>query len=310
MQFLDVPGVYDYAGSEPRLAVAPGSVQPSPSVHRVGIPNCPSRSSIPCPPMPHVYASAAASRPPPQDWRSGGSLLLSCRTLSFPTACRFIPALGQVSRSHPFKLRSAATRVRSGMRKLEAAAYPKWETGPPSLIVTIALDRTRFGFADSSGVCESTDARTGFCRYWPETVPAVTNSRYGDESRPQTPHRPWRLALERRSRELPDGRQFGSMRVDRCQDGLLPLLAVLPLGSAWEQTVLGIATLSPRSGRNTVATGASQWKAWSLRARARVAGERTISRCTVHRNPPHASASRQSRVRAPRLRRLCGFIHS
>ena len=41
-----------------------------------------------------AYASTAASRPPPQDSRSGGSLLLFCRTLSFPTACRFIPALG------------------------------------------------------------------------------------------------------------------------------------------------------------------------------------------------------------------------
>ena len=53
------------------------------------------RSSIPSPLMPRAYASTAASRPPPQDWRSGGSLLLSCRTLSFPTTCRLIPAHGQ-----------------------------------------------------------------------------------------------------------------------------------------------------------------------------------------------------------------------
>ncbi len=42
-----------------------------------------------------VYASTAASRLPPQDSRPGGSLLLSCKTLSFSTACRFIPALCQ-----------------------------------------------------------------------------------------------------------------------------------------------------------------------------------------------------------------------
>jgi len=42
-----------------------------------------------------VYASTAASRRPPQNSRPGGSLLLSCRTLAFPTTCRFIPARGQ-----------------------------------------------------------------------------------------------------------------------------------------------------------------------------------------------------------------------
>jgi len=78
MQFLSVPGVYDYAGSQPGLALSPRLVQPSPTVHRVGIPIGVSRSSIPSPLMPRAYASTAASRPPPQDWRSGGSLLLSC----------------------------------------------------------------------------------------------------------------------------------------------------------------------------------------------------------------------------------------
>ena len=94
MPFLNVPGVYDYVGSQLGLAIAPSPVWPSPCIHKAGIPDSPFRSSIPCPPMPSAYASAAASRPPPQDSRSGGSLLLSCRTLSFPTACRFIPALG------------------------------------------------------------------------------------------------------------------------------------------------------------------------------------------------------------------------
>ena len=79
-----------------RLALSPACVLPSPSVHRVSIPDLSSRSSIPCPLMPHAYASMAASRPPPQDWRPGGSLLLSCRTLSFPTNMPVYPgAYGQ-----------------------------------------------------------------------------------------------------------------------------------------------------------------------------------------------------------------------
>ena len=94
IQFLSVPGVYDYVGSQLGLAIAPSPVWPSPCIHKVGIPDSPFRSSIPCPLMPRAYAATTASRPPPQDSRSGGSLLLSCRTLSFPTACRFIPALG------------------------------------------------------------------------------------------------------------------------------------------------------------------------------------------------------------------------
>jgi len=51
------------------------------------------RSSITQPTDTPVYASTGASRRPPQDsgprWIRS---LLSCRTLSFPTTCRFIPA--------------------------------------------------------------------------------------------------------------------------------------------------------------------------------------------------------------------------
>ena len=53
-----------------------------------------SRSSIPGPPVP-----LSTLRLPPRDGRrktrgQDGSLLLSCRALSSPTTCRFIPALG------------------------------------------------------------------------------------------------------------------------------------------------------------------------------------------------------------------------
>src|SRR6266446_5698848 len=48
----------------------------------------------PRPPMPLVYASKDTSRCPLQDSRSGWiRYFLSCRALSSPTTCRFIPAL-------------------------------------------------------------------------------------------------------------------------------------------------------------------------------------------------------------------------
>ena len=75
---------------------------------RVAFPLCPQgrrlklvlRSSIPCPPMP-----LSTLPPPPHDGArktqgQDDSLLFSCRTLSFPTTCRFIPAHGHLTRRH------------------------------------------------------------------------------------------------------------------------------------------------------------------------------------------------------------------
>ena len=91
MQFLSVPGVYDYAGPPAgsryrrRVCGLPPLVTGSASRFRFSqLDTLPTDTS--------VYASTAASRLPPQDSRPGGSLLLSCKTLSFSTACRFIPA--------------------------------------------------------------------------------------------------------------------------------------------------------------------------------------------------------------------------
>ena len=94
MQFLSVPGVSDYAGPPAdsrlrrRVCCLPHLSRRSAS--RIGfskLDTLPTDTS--------VYASTRASRRAPQDSRPGGSLLLSCRTLSFPTTCRFIPAHGQ-----------------------------------------------------------------------------------------------------------------------------------------------------------------------------------------------------------------------
>jgi hypothetical protein len=76
---------------------------------RLAFPFCPQgrrpelvlRSAIPGPPMP-----LSTLRPPPHDHvrktqGQDGSLLLSCRTLSFPTTCRFIPAHRQATRISP-----------------------------------------------------------------------------------------------------------------------------------------------------------------------------------------------------------------
>ena len=91
MQFLSVPGVYDYAGPPTgsryrrRVCSLPPQVTGSASRIRFSqLDTLPTDSS--------VYASTAASRLPPQDSRPGGSLLLSCKALASSTACRFIPA--------------------------------------------------------------------------------------------------------------------------------------------------------------------------------------------------------------------------
>ena len=108
IQFLSAPGVYDFSalagvafpwypqGRHPRFTFSKLNTLPA---------------DAPCPLMPGAYASTAASRPPPQDSRSGGSLLLSCRTLSFPTTCRFIPALG-----YPAMAPLAGSETRDGGR--------------------------------------------------------------------------------------------------------------------------------------------------------------------------------------------------
>jgi len=91
MQFLSVPVVYDYAGppagSRYRRRVCALPLQVTGSASRIRF-----SQLHPLPTDISVYASTAASRLPPQDSRRGGSPLLSCKTLSFSTACRLIPA--------------------------------------------------------------------------------------------------------------------------------------------------------------------------------------------------------------------------
>jgi hypothetical protein len=53
------------------------------------------RSSIPCPPVPLFTLRAPPHDEPRKTRGQDGSLLLSCKTLSFSTSCRFIPALGR-----------------------------------------------------------------------------------------------------------------------------------------------------------------------------------------------------------------------
>ena len=94
MLFLDVLGVSDYAGPEADSR----NLTP---VLRVGFPRCSQgrrpelrfRSSIPSPSMP----LSTLRQPPHDDPRKtrgqDGFAFLSCRALSSPTTCRFIPAL-------------------------------------------------------------------------------------------------------------------------------------------------------------------------------------------------------------------------
>src|SRR5258708_7794057 len=99
-------------GSAVRLAILRrNSVLPSPSDHRVGDLSSFFEALYParrCPCLcfgPHLTMRAA---------KLGvrvDSLLLSCRTLSFPIACRFIPALGL---SHQFLRASPYTAIGGG----------------------------------------------------------------------------------------------------------------------------------------------------------------------------------------------------
>jgi len=114
-------------GTPDRLAFSPALVWPSPSVHRVGVPIYDFRSSIPSPPMP-LFTLRPAPRDTARKTRGQvGSLLLSCRTLSFLTTCRFIPALG---RSRP----SLVVR-----RKVMRLLSPFPPIGKPSYVQTLRL---------------------------------------------------------------------------------------------------------------------------------------------------------------------------
>jgi len=82
-------------GAHVALAFAHDVISPSPCVHWVGAPILVFRSSIPCPPAP-LFTLRAPPRDEPRKTRGqDGSLLLSCKTLSFSTSCRFIPAHGR-----------------------------------------------------------------------------------------------------------------------------------------------------------------------------------------------------------------------
>jgi len=101
MLFLGVPRAYDYGGFSSPSRIPVDSMLPSPWSHKVGIPTWVLEAQSPGPPMP-----LSTLPPPPRDGHGktrgqDGSLFLSCRALSSPATCRFIPALGPApQRSH------------------------------------------------------------------------------------------------------------------------------------------------------------------------------------------------------------------
>ena len=72
-------------------------VLPSLYKYKVGTPFSSFRSSVSQPTFASVYASRWPHGFPGKTRGQVGSLLLSCRTLSFPAVCRFIPALTYLS---------------------------------------------------------------------------------------------------------------------------------------------------------------------------------------------------------------------
>jgi hypothetical protein len=80
-----------------------------PYPYKVGVPIASFRSSITQPACTPVYASPPTSRSATQNSGPSGSLLLSRKTLSFSTSCRFIPA-----HREPYRFSFIPTRPRSG----------------------------------------------------------------------------------------------------------------------------------------------------------------------------------------------------
>src|SRR5215472_16217934 len=93
MKFPGVLWVLRLRGTAQGLALAPLLMLPStiPTVSASRFARF--RSSIAQPACTPVYASPSASQQPTQNSGPSGSLLLSRKTLSFSTSCRFIPAL-------------------------------------------------------------------------------------------------------------------------------------------------------------------------------------------------------------------------
>jgi hypothetical protein len=74
------------------LALAHALTLPSPSLHRVDAPIAGFRSSIPCPLVPLFTLRLLPHDSLRKTQGQDGSLRPSCKTLSFSTSCRFIPA--------------------------------------------------------------------------------------------------------------------------------------------------------------------------------------------------------------------------
>ena len=105
-KFLDVREFSDYAELTEDSRLRPQSYSLPPKSSGVGTPIAAFRSSITQPADAPVYASMVTSRCHRRTWGQDGSLLLSCRTLAFPTSCRFIPA----HRLWPFGIRGIVNK--------------------------------------------------------------------------------------------------------------------------------------------------------------------------------------------------------
>jgi hypothetical protein len=145
MQFLGVRGVYDYVGPTPGSrnrrppCCLPLLSTGSASQFLLFEAQYPAHR-CPCPTL----------HPPPHDDRrmtrgQDGSLLLSCRTLSFPTACRFIPALSDSNKLPLFRCDClSAHRSRSGSPHEPAESSPRRRSMGPSSCSQGAAEATPF----------------------------------------------------------------------------------------------------------------------------------------------------------------------
>src|SRR5258708_29044928 len=91
MKFLDVSGVFDYAGLG-RCSRYRACSCCLPHITRASASGLSVYGAEYPPRLSSVYASLSTSRYPAQDSRPSGSLLLSRKELSSSASCRFIPA--------------------------------------------------------------------------------------------------------------------------------------------------------------------------------------------------------------------------
>jgi hypothetical protein len=129
----------------------------SPSLHRVGAPIAGFRSSIPCPPVPLFTLRLLSHDSLRKTQGQDGSLLLSCKTLSFSTSCRFIPA--HVASPISFPVRLFHSPLHAGLSRRSSVPYSSYSF---PLFLSLSLIHLALALTHHIPTSRSTNSRTSF----------------------------------------------------------------------------------------------------------------------------------------------------